>query len=200
MPLEASPRPGTIIEWLWTESGPFDSAGTHHQLTGTICNPKPVQQPRPPYCLCCRSKATLRVVAGHADGATRRRHRRRTRPPRLARPLATTLTDRDPARITCSLVLRLANDEPAATRTTISLALVAGFRHLVLSLPDRYPDHVAHRVADEITIPSGLTCAAALTAGERAFNRDPQPGPRIERSTLTSEPELCSLARDRRQA
>ena len=39
----------TIIDRLWTEAEPFDFTGTHHQLTGALCNPKPVQRPRPPF-------------------------------------------------------------------------------------------------------------------------------------------------------
>ena len=141
----------TIIGRLWTEDEHFDFAGTHHQLTGAVCNPKPLQRPRPPFVLGGRSKATLRVVAEHADiwnypGADI--------DDALARRAL--LDDycgdigRDPAEITGSLVLPVAYDDPAATRTMIARALDAGFPHLVLSLPAPYPDQVAHWVADEL--------------------------------------------------
>src|SRR4051812_29410851 len=38
----------TVIRRLWTEDEPFDFDGTHVQLRGAFCNPKPVQRPRPP--------------------------------------------------------------------------------------------------------------------------------------------------------
>jgi len=35
----------TITNRLWTETEPFDFAGIHHQLSGALCNPKPLQPP-----------------------------------------------------------------------------------------------------------------------------------------------------------
>src|ERR1700704_780506 len=57
----------TVIRRLWTETEPFDFAGTHVQLTGAFGNPKPVQRPHPPILVGGRSAAVLRVVADHAD-------------------------------------------------------------------------------------------------------------------------------------
>ena len=57
----------TIIDRLWTQTEPFDFAGAYHRLAGALCNPKPVQEPRPPFVIGGRAKATLRVVAAHAD-------------------------------------------------------------------------------------------------------------------------------------
>ena len=141
----------TIIGRLWTETEPFDFAGTHHQLTGAFCNPRPVQQPRPPYVVGGRSMATLRVAAEHADIWN---YPGDDMDDALARRV---LLDRycvdigrDPADITSSLVLRVRYDNPAATRTMIARALGNGIAHLVLSLPAPYPDRVAHWVADEL--------------------------------------------------
>ena len=141
----------TIIGRLWTETEPFDFAGTHHQLTGASCNPKPVQQPRPPFVLGGRSKATLRVVAEHADvwnypgDDIDDALARRALLDSYCRDI-----DRDPAEITGSLVLPVSYNDPATTRTKIARAVDAGFPHLVLSLPAPYPDKVAHWVADEL--------------------------------------------------
>jgi len=57
----------TVIRRLWTEEQPFDFDGSCHQLTGALCNPKPVQQPHPPIIIGGRTTPTLRVVAEHAD-------------------------------------------------------------------------------------------------------------------------------------
>jgi alkanesulfonate monooxygenase SsuD/methylene tetrahydromethanopterin reductase-like flavin-dependent oxidoreductase (luciferase family) len=141
----------TIIQRLWTETEPFDFAGTHHQLTGALCNPKPVQQPRPPFVIGGRSKATLRVVAEHADvwnypgDDIDDALARRALLDRYCEEIS-----RDPADVIGSLVLRVDYGDPAATRTTIARALENDFRHLVLSLPAPYPDQVSHWVADEL--------------------------------------------------
>ncbi|MDP9116422.1 MAG: LLM class flavin-dependent oxidoreductase [Actinomycetota bacterium] len=141
----------TIITRLWTETEPFDFAGTHHRLTGALCNPKPVQHPRPPFVIGARAKATLRVVAQHADvwnypgddidDALARRD--------LLHGYCRDI-GRDPAEITNSLVLGVAYDNPTATRTQITRAIDNDFTHIVLSLPAPYPDRVAHWVADEL--------------------------------------------------
>ena len=57
----------TIVERLWTETEPFDFDGRHYQLTGAICEPKPVQRPRPPILIGAGGRRSLRVVARHAD-------------------------------------------------------------------------------------------------------------------------------------
>ena len=57
----------TIITRLWTESEPFDFNGAHHRLREASCNPKPVQDPRPPLLIGGWGARTLRVIARHAD-------------------------------------------------------------------------------------------------------------------------------------
>jgi alkanesulfonate monooxygenase SsuD/methylene tetrahydromethanopterin reductase-like flavin-dependent oxidoreductase (luciferase family) len=57
----------TIVRRLWTGAEPFDFDGSHHQLTGAFCNPKPVQRPHPPIVIGGRATPTMRVIAGHAD-------------------------------------------------------------------------------------------------------------------------------------
>jgi alkanesulfonate monooxygenase SsuD/methylene tetrahydromethanopterin reductase-like flavin-dependent oxidoreductase (luciferase family) len=141
----------TVIRRLWTEAEPFDFDGTYVRLTGAFCNPKPVQQPHPPILIGGRSTATLRIVAQHADlwnfpgsdiddavgrGAV------------LDRCCAE--IGRDPAEITRSLPLPVSYDDPGRTRDAIARAVDAGFRHIVLSLPAPYPEHVARWVASEL--------------------------------------------------
>jgi len=141
----------TIVKRLWTETEPFDFAGTYHQLTGALCNPKPVQHPRPPFVIGGRSKATLRVAAEHADVWN---YPGDDLDDALARRALLDHychdTNRDRTEIIGSMVLPVAYDDPAATRTLIARALDADFSHIVLSLPAPYPDRVAHWAADNL--------------------------------------------------
>jgi alkanesulfonate monooxygenase SsuD/methylene tetrahydromethanopterin reductase-like flavin-dependent oxidoreductase (luciferase family) len=141
----------TVIRRLWTTDAPFDFAGTRHQLTGAFGSPKPVQRPHPPIVIGGRAKATLRVVAEHADvwnipggdiaDAISR-----------SRLLDRYCTDigRDPASIRRSMALPVSYARPADTRAAIAEAVEAGFGHIVLMLPSPYPQGVAHWVADEL--------------------------------------------------
>jgi hypothetical protein len=58
--------------------------------------------------------------------------------------------ERDPAEITRSIHLPVAYDDAPATRHAIAEAVDAGFTHVILGLRPPYPEHVAHRVADEL--------------------------------------------------
>jgi hypothetical protein len=46
--------------------------------------------------------------------------------------------------------LRVSYDQSTKTRDSITQAIDAGFRHIVLGLPAPYPEHVAHWVAGEL--------------------------------------------------
>jgi alkanesulfonate monooxygenase SsuD/methylene tetrahydromethanopterin reductase-like flavin-dependent oxidoreductase (luciferase family) len=141
----------TVIRRLWTDDEPFDYDGTYIHLTGAYCNPKPVQRPYPPIVIGGAASATLRVVAEHADvwnvpsldadGLVSRSA--------LLDRFCTEI-GRDPAEITRSVIQPVSYDDPGGTRDSIAAAVEAGFRHVVLSLPAPYPDHVARWVADEI--------------------------------------------------
>jgi alkanesulfonate monooxygenase SsuD/methylene tetrahydromethanopterin reductase-like flavin-dependent oxidoreductase (luciferase family) len=56
-----------IVERMWTEDEPFDFDGRWYQLKGAICEPKPVQRPRPPIMIGAAGERSLRIVAEHAD-------------------------------------------------------------------------------------------------------------------------------------
>lgn len=141
----------TLIRRLWTAEAPFDFHGEHHQLTGAFGNPKPVQRPHPPIVIGGRAKATLRVVAEHADvwnipggdiaDAVSRSEQLDTYCHQIGR---------DPATIRRSIALPVSYDRPTDTRAAIAEAVDAGFEHLVLMLPSPYPPHVARWVADEL--------------------------------------------------
>ncbi|HET6501278.1 MAG TPA: LLM class flavin-dependent oxidoreductase [Amycolatopsis sp.] len=141
----------TVIRRLWTEAEPFDFHGTHLQLTGAFCNPKPVQRPHPPILIGGRSGPTLRVVAEHADlwnipgGDVDDAIRRSALLDRYCTEIG-----RDPASITRSIVLPVSYDQPGITEDAIGEAIDAGFRHIVLSLPAPYPADVARWVTDKL--------------------------------------------------
>lgn len=141
----------TVIRRLWTEEAPFDFDGSHHRLIGAFGNPKPVQQPHPPIVIGGRAKATLRVVAAHADvwnipgGDIDDAVRRGALLDQYCAEIG-----RDPREITRSMALPVSYDQPDATRRAIAEARNAGFTHFVLILPSPYPEHVARWVADEI--------------------------------------------------
>lgn len=141
----------TVIRRLWTEAEPFDFHGAHVRLTGAFCNPKPVQRPHPPIVIGGRSAATLRVAAEHADvwnipgGDIDDVVARSALLDRYCADIG-----RDPASITRSIHLPVSYERPGVTRDAIGQAVDAGFRHIVLGLPDPYPAGVARWVADEL--------------------------------------------------
>ena len=140
----------TVIRRLWTEDEPFDFHGTHLDLSGALCNPKPVQRPHPPIMIGGRSAALLRVVAKHAElwnipgGDIEDVSSRSALLDRYCVEIG-----RDPATIARSIFLPASYDEPATTRGAIAEAIDAGFQHFVLGLSAPYPAGVAQWVTDE---------------------------------------------------
>jgi F420-dependent oxidoreductase-like protein len=57
-----------IIKKMWTEENP-SFEGKHYRIDGAVCNPKPLQKPRPPIWIGGEGERfTLRAVANQADG------------------------------------------------------------------------------------------------------------------------------------
>jgi alkanesulfonate monooxygenase SsuD/methylene tetrahydromethanopterin reductase-like flavin-dependent oxidoreductase (luciferase family) len=141
----------TVIKRLWTEPVPFDVDGTYVKLTGAYGNPKPVQRPHPPILIGGRAKATLRLVAKHADiwnipgGDLADVTERGTVLDGFCAEIG-----RDPAAITRSIHLGVSYDHPGHTRDAVRAAAGAGFSHVVLGLPAPFPAGVAAWVAGEI--------------------------------------------------
>ena len=145
----------TVIKRLWTETEPFDYEGSHVRLSGAFGNPKPLQRPHPPIMIGGRAARTLRVVAEHADlwnVAGIDIDDAASRSALLDRYCAE--IGRDPAAIVRSTNVGVSYDDPSATRAAIDAAVVAGFWHLVLSLPAPYPDGVARWLVDEVIVPT----------------------------------------------
>ena len=164
----------TIVERLWTETEPFDFVGRHYRLRGAICEPKPMQQPRPPILIGAGGDRSLRIVAEHADiwncptrGDVAEFRRMSAR---LDEQCAA--VGRDPAEIARSVQILVTPPgrpaaarppggsvlpgifEPAAARDRLLALIDAGARHVVLAavIPDEV-DRPARWLADEIVEP-----------------------------------------------
>ena len=139
----------TVIRRLWTDLEPFDFHGQHVEVIGAFANPKPVH--RTPILIGGRSKATLRLVAKHADiwnipgGDLNDCIARNAMLDDLCVEI-----DRDPTAILRSIALPVSYERPRATRDAVADAIAAGFGHIVLMLSPPYPERVGSWVATEI--------------------------------------------------
>jgi alkanesulfonate monooxygenase SsuD/methylene tetrahydromethanopterin reductase-like flavin-dependent oxidoreductase (luciferase family) len=162
----------TLVKRLWSEDKPFDFDGRCYQLSGAVCEPKPVQRPHPPIMIGSGGERHgLRIVAEHADiwsspTFTAADFRRKN----------AVLDDhcaaigRDPAEITRSVQVFFTAQEPssatarhpgpAAARELLAELIEAGARHCVLACIGA-PS--AQWMADEVIRPvramTGLTAA-----------------------------------------
>jgi alkanesulfonate monooxygenase SsuD/methylene tetrahydromethanopterin reductase-like flavin-dependent oxidoreductase (luciferase family) len=159
-----------IFERMWTEDQPFDFDGHWYQLKGAICEPKPLQRPRPPILIGAAGVRSLRVVAEHADvwdcpargdvAAFRR----------LGALLDADCEEigRDPNEITRQVQFQVMAGrvdasvqqrglptigDAAATRDLLLEFIEAGARHLVLAPVISSVDRPARWLADEIVGP-----------------------------------------------
>jgi alkanesulfonate monooxygenase SsuD/methylene tetrahydromethanopterin reductase-like flavin-dependent oxidoreductase (luciferase family) len=139
---------------MWTEKEPFDFDGKFYQLTGAICEPKPVQKPHPPIMIGGGGeKSTLRVVAEHADiwnCPARSAEEFQQKSKVLDEHCAA--IGRDPGAITRSMqVLIRGGEDAAAVRDRLQSLIEVGVTHLVLAPIPPLPS-VAW-LADEIVAP-----------------------------------------------
>jgi alkanesulfonate monooxygenase SsuD/methylene tetrahydromethanopterin reductase-like flavin-dependent oxidoreductase (luciferase family) len=144
-----------IVKRMWTE-GAFDFHGRHHTLKGAVCEPKPVQRPRPPILIGGWGRKTLRVVAEHADiwnavGPPRNDIDDIADRCRLLDEHCAAI-GRDPQEIVRSAVFGVSVDDPAQTRATIQKLLGIGVSHFVLAFRVPPPGGMAW-LADEIIAP-----------------------------------------------
>jgi alkanesulfonate monooxygenase SsuD/methylene tetrahydromethanopterin reductase-like flavin-dependent oxidoreductase (luciferase family) len=134
----------TIMKRMWSEEQPFDFDGRCYQLKGAICEPKPVQRPRPPIMIGAGGeRSALRVVAEHADiWASPTRTAGEFRHKNAVLDDYCAAIGRDPEQITRSAqVFFTAGDPPAgsrfpgpaAARDLMAELIDVGARHLVLA-------------------------------------------------------------------
>jgi len=126
-----------IIRRMWAEVEPFDFDGKSIQLTGAICEPKPLQKPHPPIVIGGAGDRVLRIVAEHADiwnypGPPSPEFLQRND---LLNEHCAAI-GRDPNEIVRSMQTVIRNDDPgttAATRTLIAEMISSGVSHIVLA-------------------------------------------------------------------
>ncbi|MGA9598152.1 MAG: LLM class flavin-dependent oxidoreductase [Acidimicrobiia bacterium] len=146
----------TLIRRLWQEDG-FDYTGTHYQLQGATCRPRPVQQPVPPLLLGGWGDKTLGVVARHADmwnipgpphGEISFLIERNEALDAACREIG-----RNPDEIVRSTQMIADYDDPGAVRNFVSELADAGFSHFVVALRPPYPEGAARWLVDEVIAP-----------------------------------------------
>jgi alkanesulfonate monooxygenase SsuD/methylene tetrahydromethanopterin reductase-like flavin-dependent oxidoreductase (luciferase family) len=150
-----------LIKSLWTQKDPFTFNGRYYQLTGAICEPKPVQAPAPPILIGAGGeRSALRVVAEHADmwvSPTRTAEEFRAKNAVLDQHCAA--AGRDPAQITrAAQVIFTAREPeqgapwpgPEQARRLLADLIESGATHLVLA-PIGMPS--VQWVTDEIIEP-----------------------------------------------
>lgn len=126
-----------LIRRMWTEEQPFDFRGPSIQVTGAVCEPKPLQEPHPPILIGGAGDRVLRIIAEHADiwnypGPPSDQFRQKDEA--LSKHCAA--IGRDPAEITRSMQTIVRCDEPgapAATRALLLEMIDAGVTHIVLA-------------------------------------------------------------------
>jgi alkanesulfonate monooxygenase SsuD/methylene tetrahydromethanopterin reductase-like flavin-dependent oxidoreductase (luciferase family) len=158
----------TIIKRMWTEAEPFDFDGRYYKLKGAICEPKPVQKPRPPIMIgAAGEQLALRVVAKHADiwncptrgdvdefkrkSAVLDDHCRAIGrdPAEIQRSVQLLVSFEQPATAGSSNLPRIA--DPASTREAIGRFIDAGANHIVLAPVPPVPP--VSRLVEEIVKP-----------------------------------------------
>jgi alkanesulfonate monooxygenase SsuD/methylene tetrahydromethanopterin reductase-like flavin-dependent oxidoreductase (luciferase family) len=141
-----------LVRRMWTERAPFDFDGTHYQLVGAVCEPKPLRR-TPMLIGGAGERRTLRIVAEHADiwhcplrTADDFRHRSRVLDEHCA------AVGRDPAEITRSVQVLIRPDaDAAAVRDGLAELVAAGVGHVVLAPVPPLPS--VRWLADEIAEP-----------------------------------------------
>lgn len=173
-----------IFRRMWSEPEPFDFDGRWYQLKGAICEPKPVQQPRPKIMIGAAGQRSLRVVAEHADiwnCPTRGDVGEFLRMKAILEEHCAEI-GRDPDEIVASVQFLVAAGEvdaslqqrglptigdPAATRDLLLRFIDAGVRHLVLAPVSSTTDRPARWLADEIVEPVREQVAGAVRGQRR---------------------------------
>jgi F420-dependent oxidoreductase-like protein len=140
-----------IIKRLFTQHL-TDFDGRYYQLKEARCEPKPVQQPYPPFVIGGGGEQlTLRVVARYADiwnfaGGPVEDFTRKVGI--LHQHCAE--VGRDPAAIELSVQLQVNYDDLSSTVQAAQRFVDAGATHLIFGLRYPYPDGIVRRVADEV--------------------------------------------------
>ena len=140
-----------IIKRLFTQHL-TDFDGRYYQLKEARCEPKPVQQPYPPFVIGGGGEQlTLRIVARYANvwnfaGGPVETFKHKVEV--LHGHCAT--VGRDPSAIKLSVQLPVDYGDLPGTTEQLQRFVDAGATHLVLNLRPPYPDGIVTRLADEV--------------------------------------------------
>jgi F420-dependent oxidoreductase-like protein len=124
-----------VMKLLWTRDV-AEYSGAYYQLSGAVCEPKPLQKPHPPIWIGGRGeRKTLRIVAQHADvwnvvgGAPEEAER-------LSRVLDghCEAVGRDPASVRRSVGIRFDRADPDAALRACEAMLARGFTELIVTV------------------------------------------------------------------
>jgi F420-dependent oxidoreductase-like protein len=143
-----------VIRRLWTERvANFD--GQYYQLKDALCEPKPVQQPHPPFVIGgSGEQLTLKVVAQYAavwnfaGGPVETFVHKQTVLDGHCAAIG-----RDPAAIQRSVQLYMDPTDLAGGRETLRGYIETGATHIILNLRYPYADDIVRRLADEVAAP-----------------------------------------------
>jgi F420-dependent oxidoreductase-like protein len=140
-----------MVRRLWTQHL-TDFDGRYYQLREARCEPKPVQQPYPPFVIGGGGEQlTLKVVAQYADvwnfaGGPVESFSHKVDV--LRQHCAA--VGRDPAAIELSVQIPVTYDDLGATVQTVQRFVDAGATHIILNLRYPYPEGIVMRLAEEV--------------------------------------------------
>nr|WP_269822461.1 LLM class F420-dependent oxidoreductase [Dictyobacter vulcani] len=143
-----------VIKRMWTEKGAtFD--GRYYQIKDAYCEPKPVQQPYPPFVIGGGGeKLTLRIVARYASvwnmagGSVEDfKHKNAILDQHCAE------IGRNPAEIARSIQVAINPTNMEETREQTRSYIEAGVNHIVLNIRPPYPENIVRRLVQEVVEP-----------------------------------------------
>jgi F420-dependent oxidoreductase-like protein len=140
-----------VIKLLWTEKY-ADFEGTYYQLKQARCDPKPIQQPYPPFVIGgSGERRTLRIVAKYAQvwnfagGPVDQFEHKLAVLEEHCRAVG-----RDFASIEKSIQVAVAYDDLPGYVATLRQYVAAGANHIILNLRAPYPAGIVERLAKEV--------------------------------------------------
>ena len=142
-----------LIRRLWTEPA-VSFAGRYYQLSEAPCEPRPVQQPHPPFVIGADGEQTLRVVARHANiwdcsvDSPEEYHHKSQLVDRYCAGIG-----RDPATIQRSRHISVDSSDLHAALHETRAFIEVGATHIIYHVPVPDPLGILHRLAEEVAEP-----------------------------------------------
>ncbi|GCE02987.1 LLM class F420-dependent oxidoreductase [Dictyobacter aurantiacus] len=143
-----------VIKRLWTEKQ-ANFEGRYYQIKDAYCEPKPVQQPYPPFVIGGGGeKVTLRIAAKYASvwnmaGGSPEDFKRKN----AILDEHCAAVGRNPEEIARSIQVPINPDNLAETRQNTENYIEAGVNHIVLNIRPPYPQGIVHRLVEEVVEP-----------------------------------------------